>query len=65
MTARCGLKILNVEFNETNGGSFAITVARQSSSHPENTAQLEQLLASRRNARLEQRSATARISKKR
>jgi hypothetical protein len=33
-----------VEFNETNGGSFAITVARQSSSHPENTAQLEQLL---------------------
>ena len=44
MTARCGLKILNVEFNETNGGSFAVTVARQSSSHPENTAQLEQLL---------------------
>jgi cyclopropane fatty-acyl-phospholipid synthase-like methyltransferase len=44
MTARCGLKILNVEFNETNGGSFAITVARQSSSHRENTAQLEQLL---------------------
>lgn len=44
MTARCGLKILNVEFNETNGGSFAITVARQSSWYPENTAQLEQLL---------------------
>ncbi|HEX7517166.1 MAG TPA: class I SAM-dependent methyltransferase [Chthoniobacterales bacterium] len=44
MTARCGLKILNVEFNETNGGSFAMTVARQSSSHPENAAQLEQLL---------------------
>ena len=44
MTARCGLKILNVEFNETNGGSFAITVARQSSSHPENTYQLERLL---------------------
>jgi C-methyltransferase C-terminal domain/Putative zinc binding domain/Methyltransferase domain len=44
MTARCGLKILNVEFNETNGGSFAITVARQSSSHPENAAQLDWLL---------------------
>lgn len=44
MTARCGLKILNVEFNETNGGSFAVTVARQSSSHPENAAQIEQLL---------------------
>jgi cyclopropane fatty-acyl-phospholipid synthase-like methyltransferase len=44
MTARCGLKILNVEFNETNGGSFAITVARQSSSHPENIAEVEELL---------------------
>jgi cyclopropane fatty-acyl-phospholipid synthase-like methyltransferase len=44
MTARCGLKILNVEFNETNGGSFAVTVARQSSSYPENADQLEQLL---------------------
>jgi cyclopropane fatty-acyl-phospholipid synthase-like methyltransferase len=44
MTARCGLKILNVEFNDTNGGSFAVTVARQSSSYPENAAQLEQLL---------------------
>jgi hypothetical protein len=44
MTARCGLKILNVDFNQTNGGSFAITVARQSSSHPENTTQLDRLL---------------------
>lgn len=44
MTARCGLKILDVEFNNTNGGSFAITVARQSSSYPENVARLEQLL---------------------
>jgi SAM-dependent methyltransferase len=44
MTDRCGLKILNVEFNQTNGGSFAMTVAKQSSSDPENTAQLEELL---------------------
>lgn len=44
MTDRCGLKILNVEFNETNGGSFAITVAHQSSSHLESTAQWEELL---------------------
>jgi hypothetical protein len=44
MTDRCGLKILKVEFNETNGGSFAMTVARQCSAYLENTAQLEELL---------------------
>jgi cyclopropane fatty-acyl-phospholipid synthase-like methyltransferase len=44
MTDRCGFKILGVEFNDTNGGSFAVTVARQSSAYPENTAQLEALL---------------------
>jgi hypothetical protein len=44
MTDRCGFKILNVEFNEVNGGSFAITVALRSSSHPENSTQLEELL---------------------
>jgi hypothetical protein len=44
MTDRCGLKILNVEFNQTNGGSFALTVARRSSSHRENTEILEQQL---------------------
>jgi hypothetical protein len=45
MTDRCGLKILDVELNETNGGSFAITVARKSSKYPENAAQLRDLLA--------------------
>jgi len=44
MTDRCGFKILSVEFNDTNGGSFAITVARQSSAYPENMAQLEEFL---------------------
>jgi len=43
MVDRCGLKIVDVEFNKTNGGSFAITVARQVSSHPEMT-KLDQLL---------------------
>jgi SAM-dependent methyltransferase len=44
MVDRCGLKIINVELNRTNGGSFAVTVARQVSSHPEAIAQLKQLL---------------------
>lgn len=44
MTDRCDLKILNVEFNAINGGSFAVTAARNSSSHPENTELVEALL---------------------
>jgi SAM-dependent methyltransferase len=44
MVDRCGLKVVNVELNRTNGGSFAVTVARQVSSHPEATVQLKQLL---------------------
>jgi SAM-dependent methyltransferase len=44
MVDRCGLKIVDVEFNQTNGGSFAITVARQVSSHPEKAARLKELL---------------------
>jgi hypothetical protein len=33
-----------VAFNEINGGSFAVTVARRSSSHAENSEQVENLL---------------------
>jgi SAM-dependent methyltransferase len=44
MVDRCGLKIVNVELNQTNGGSFAVTVARQVSSYPEAVAQLRRLL---------------------
>ena len=45
MTDRCGLKILDVDFNNINGGSFAVTVARRASQRSENTKQLEELLA--------------------
>jgi hypothetical protein len=31
MTERAGLKILDVEFNDVNGGSFSVTVAKKSS----------------------------------
>ena len=44
MTERSGLKILQVDFNETNGGSFALTVARRNSSHPENITEVDALL---------------------
>jgi NDP-4-keto-2,6-dideoxyhexose 3-C-methyltransferase len=42
MTERCGLKIVNLELNQINGGSFAVTAARRSSSHPEATRDIEQ-----------------------
>lgn len=33
MMTRCGLRIIDVEFNDTNGGSFAVTVAKPNSPH--------------------------------
>jgi SAM-dependent methyltransferase len=44
MTDRCGFKILSVEFNDTNGGSFAVTVANSSSPHADIGPELEGLL---------------------
>ncbi len=44
MTDRSDLKILDVEFNTTNGGSFAVTVARRGSSQSENVARIEEVL---------------------
>ena len=34
ITDRAGLKIINVEFNEINGGSFAVTVAKKNAKYP-------------------------------
>ncbi|WP_034296376.1 class I SAM-dependent methyltransferase [Herbaspirillum sp. RV1423] len=34
MTERSGLKIVDVEFNDVNGGSFSITAAKKSSAYP-------------------------------
>lgn len=44
MLDRCGLKILNVEINEVNGGSFAVTAAPAASPLPANTARIEEIL---------------------
>ncbi|MGZ3687641.1 MAG: class I SAM-dependent methyltransferase [Bdellovibrionota bacterium] len=45
ITERSGLKILDVEFNDVNGGSFCLTVARQDSPLPENKAVIASVLA--------------------
>ena len=34
MTDRAGLKIINIEFNQVNGGSFAVTAAKQNAKYP-------------------------------
>lgn len=44
ITDRCRLKIIDVEFNNTNGGSFAVTVAKNSSRIRENSATVEHIL---------------------
>ena len=35
MLSRCGLKIVDVEFNDVNGGSFSVTAAKTDSSYAE------------------------------
>jgi SAM-dependent methyltransferase len=35
MTDRCGLRIIDVQLNQINGGSFAVTVAHRRSPYPE------------------------------
>ena len=39
-----GFKIIDLEFNDINGGSFAITVAKKNSKHKENTKLVDWLL---------------------
>lgn len=44
MTDRCGLKIVDIQVNDVNGGSFAVTVAKRSSHLRENAALVESML---------------------
>ncbi|MHB1173488.1 MAG: class I SAM-dependent methyltransferase [Lacisediminihabitans sp.] len=42
---RAGLKIVDVELNEINGGSFAVTLAHAGAPYPEAVERVEQILA--------------------
>jgi hypothetical protein len=44
MTDQFGLKIIGVQLNDINGGSFAVTVAHRSGPHPEATETINRLL---------------------
>jgi GDP-mannose 4,6-dehydratase len=45
ITQKHGLKIVNVELNPTNGGSFALTVAKRGSAFPEAKDLVDKMLA--------------------
>lgn len=53
MTDRVGFKIVDVELNDTNGGSFCVTVAKAGSQHATNHAGVDELLAAEEAAGLE------------
>lgn len=53
MTDRTGLKILDVELNDTNGGSFCVAVARDDSSHVPQPGRVDDLLAAEEAAGIE------------
>jgi hypothetical protein len=46
MMDRCGLKIIALEVNDVNGGSFAVTVAKSSATFPENAPAVHAMLKS-------------------
>ncbi len=53
MANRCGFKILDVELNDTNGGSFCVTAAKASSKHIADTRRVDALLAAEEAAGLD------------
>lgn len=44
MTDKAGLKIVDIEFNDINGGSFSVTAARKAASYPEAQAAIARIL---------------------
>jgi hypothetical protein len=45
MADRVGFNIIDVEFNDINGGSFAVTVCKKSAAYPETQGVIERVLA--------------------
>ncbi len=53
MTDRCGLRIIDVEVNDVNGGSFAVTVTKTPSPLAENGTAVQAMLQSEKDAGLD------------
>ena len=52
MMDRCGLKILKVEINDVNGGSFAVTVSKKKSAYEPDTESVQSIMAAEEEAGL-------------
>jgi hypothetical protein len=46
MMSRCGLRVIDVQLNDVNGGSFSVTVCHEKSHHRPNSAAIDALVAS-------------------
>lgn len=49
MADRVGFKIIDIEFNEINGGSFSVTVAKSNSMYRENTDLIKKIFEQEEN----------------
>lgn len=49
MTDKVGLKIIDIEFNNVNGGSFCITTAKKNSKYIENTLLINKIMSNEEN----------------
>lgn len=54
MAERCGLRILDVEINDTNGGSFAVTICKSESSLVSNHDRISSMIKSEQDLGLDQ-----------
>lgn len=45
MAERVGLKLLDVEFNAVNGGSFSVSAAKKNAAYPANESRIREILA--------------------
>jgi NDP-4-keto-2,6-dideoxyhexose 3-C-methyltransferase len=53
MTDRAGLKIIDVELNAINGGSFSVTVAKTGAPYPEATAAIDAIMIAEQEEQLD------------
>jgi len=53
MMGRCGLRVIDVQLNDVNGGSFSVTACHEQSHHRPNAEGIEALASQERSAQLE------------
>ena len=53
MMSRCGLRVIDVQLNDVNGGSFSVTVCHEKAQHRPNSRAIDTLVASEKSGRLD------------